>query len=43
MKMEKKRLAYSRKLKHWAAADWEKVMYSDESTFRVTRATRTLA
>jgi transposase len=42
LKMKKKRLAFCRKYKHWTAADWEKVMYSDESTFRVIRATRTL-
>ncbi len=42
MKMKKKRLAFCRKYRHWTAADWEKVIYSDESTFRVIRATRTL-
>jgi transposase len=41
-KMKKKRLAFCKKYKHWTAADWESVMYSDESTFRVIRATRIL-
>ncbi len=41
-KMKKKRLAFFKKYKHWTAADWKLFMYSDESTFCVIRATRTL-
>jgi hypothetical protein len=38
--MVKKRLAFCRKYKHWTEADWEKVMYSDESTFRCIRSVK---
>jgi hypothetical protein len=41
-KMRKKRLAFCKKYKNWTSADWETVMYSDESTFRCIRATRSL-
>jgi Transposase len=34
-KMIKKRLAYCRKHRSWTASDWRKVMFSDESTFRI--------
>jgi hypothetical protein len=37
-RMKKKRLAFCRKYKNWTAADWGKVMYSDESTFRCIRS-----
>ncbi len=40
--MKKKRMAFCRKYKGWTAAQWEKVMFSDESTFRVIRSVRTL-
>jgi len=40
VKMKKKRLQFAKKHKDWSAADWSKVMYSDESTFRCIRATR---
>jgi hypothetical protein len=42
MKMKKKRLILCRKYKHWITVYWEKVMYSDELTFRVNRAMWTL-
>jgi transposase len=37
-RMKKKRLAFCRKYTNWTAADWGKVMYSDESTFRCIRS-----
>ncbi len=37
-KMIKKRLAFCRQYKNWTEADWAKVMYSDESTFRCIRS-----
>jgi transposase len=37
-KMVKKRLAFCRKFKHWKEKDWRKVMYSDESTFRLVNS-----
>jgi hypothetical protein len=40
--MKKKRMRFCKKYKDWTAAEWEKVMFSDESTFRVIRATRSL-
>jgi transposase len=39
--MKKKRLAFCAAYKDWTAADWEKVMYSDESTFRCIRSIKT--
>lgn len=39
-KMKRKRLAFCKQYQHWTAADWSTVMYSDESTFRCIRATR---
>jgi transposase len=39
-KMKKKRLAFAKKHRSWTAEDWRKVMYSDESTFRCLRSTR---
>jgi hypothetical protein len=33
--MVKKRLAFCRKYRHLTEKDWEKVMFSDESTFRL--------
>jgi transposase len=41
LKMKKKRLAFCRAYKKWTAEDWERVMYSDESTFRCIRAVKT--
>jgi hypothetical protein len=32
-KMIKKRLDFARRYSHWTPSDWEKVMWSDESTF----------
>jgi transposase len=40
--MKKKRMLFCKKYKDWTPAQWEKVMFSDESTFRVVRATRSL-
>jgi hypothetical protein len=40
--MKKKRMRFCKKYKDWTAAEWEKVMFSDESTFRVIRATSSL-
>jgi septum formation topological specificity factor MinE len=34
-KMKKKRLAFAKKYISWTESDWERVMYSDESTFRL--------
>jgi hypothetical protein len=34
------RLAFAKKYKHWTEKKWSKVMFSDESTFRCLRATR---
>ena len=33
--MVKKRLSFCRKYRSWTAQDWERVMFSDESTFRL--------
>jgi hypothetical protein len=33
--MKKKRLAFSQKYQSWTENDWMKVMFSDESTFRL--------
>jgi hypothetical protein len=33
-RMKRKRLPFCRKYNNWTAADWGKIMYSDESTFR---------
>ena len=35
--MIKKRFLFCRKYLHWTPADWRKVMFSDESTFRLVR------
>jgi transposase len=40
-KMKKKRLQFARAYSHFTAEDWSRVMYSDESTFRCIRSTRT--
>ncbi len=37
-RMKKKRLAFCRKYENWMAADWGKVMYLEESTFRCIRS-----
>ncbi len=39
--MNAKRLAFAKKYRHWTEEEWSRVMYSDESTFRCLRATRT--
>jgi transposase len=39
--MKTKRLAFAKKYRHWTEEEWSRVMYSDESTFRCLRATRT--
>jgi hypothetical protein len=39
--MIKKRLAFCAAYKDWTPANWEKVMYSDESTFRCIRSIKT--
>ena len=35
--MKKKRLDFCRKNKDWSSEQWQKVMFSDESTFQVVR------
>ncbi len=40
-RMKKKKLAFCAAYKDWSAADWEKVMYSDESTFHCIRSIKT--
>ena len=35
--MKKKRLEFCQKYKDWTSEDWKKVMFSDESTFRLVR------
>ena len=35
--MKKKRLQFCRTYQHWTSEDWHKVMFSDESTFRLVR------
>ena len=40
-KMKQKRLNFAKAYSHFTPEDWSKVMYSDESTFRCLRATRT--
>lgn len=35
--MKKRRLDFCQKYKDWTSADWQKVMFSDESTFRLVR------
>ena len=35
--MKKKRLDFCRKYKDWTSEQWQKVMFSDESTFRLVR------
>ena len=37
-KMKLKRMQFALKYKHWTAADWMKVMFSDESTFKCFRS-----
>jgi transposase len=39
-KMKERRLAFAKKYRQWTEEDWAKVMFSDESTFRCLRATR---
>jgi hypothetical protein len=40
-RMKKKRLAFCAAYKDWSAADWKKVMYSEESTFHCIRFIKT--
>jgi hypothetical protein len=40
-KMMAKRLKFARTYQHFTKEDWAKVMYSDESTFKCIRSTRT--
>jgi transposase len=40
MKMKAKRLKFAKAYRHWTSADWAKVMYSDESTFKCLRSVR---
>lgn len=35
--MKKKRLNFCKTYKHWTVVEWKKVMFSDESTFRLVR------
>ena len=35
--MMKKRVSFCKKYMHWTMADWRKVVFSDESTFRLVR------
>ena len=35
--MKKKRLNFCKRYRHWTAEEWRKVMFSDESTFRLVR------
>jgi hypothetical protein len=37
---KKKRIAFCKAYKDWTPEQWEKVMYSDESTFRCIRSTK---
>jgi transposase len=37
-KMLEKRLKFCNKYKHWKESDWEQVMFSDESTFRLVNS-----
>ena len=39
-RMRKKRLAFAKKYRHWTKSDWAKVMWSDESTFKVISCRR---
>jgi hypothetical protein len=39
--MKKKRIAFAQKYKDWTTEQWSRVMFSDESTFRCIRATKT--
>lgn len=41
-KMRKKRLQFCKNYRHWTSDDWKKVMFSDESTFRLIRGTSKL-
>ena len=34
---EKKRLTFAKNYQHWTPQQWQKVMFSDESTFRLVR------
>ena len=36
-KMRKKRLTFAKNYQHWTPQQWQKVMFSDESTFRLVR------
>jgi hypothetical protein len=40
-KMKAKRLKFAKKYQHFTKEDWAKVMYSDKSTFKCLRSTRT--
>ena len=35
--MKKKRLNFCQKYRHWTVAEWRKVMFSNESTFKLVR------
>ena len=39
-KMRKKRLTFAKNYQHWTPQQWRKVMFSDESTFRVVRGSQ---
>jgi hypothetical protein len=39
--MKAKRLKFAKKHQHFTKEDWARVMYSDESTFKCLRSTRT--
>jgi hypothetical protein len=39
--MKKKRLSFARKYLHWTEKDWQGVMFSDESTFRIINSRST--
>ena len=38
--MKKKRLGFCKKYQYWMATEWRKVMFCDESTFRLVRESR---
>jgi hypothetical protein len=39
-KMKARRLKFAKAYRHWTSADWAKVMFSDESTFKCLRSIR---
>ena len=39
-KMRKKRLTFAKNYEHWTPQQWRKVMFSDESTFRLVRGSQ---